>query len=341
MGIFSFLKNDQPSNAKFDFIAIGDITTDAFIRLKEAHVTCKVNKEDCEICMKFGDKLPYESVTIVDAVGNSPNAAVSASRLGLKAALITNVGDDQAGADAIKHIANDGIDTRFIASHPGKKTNYHYVLWYGDERTILIKHETFDYKLPDIGSPSWIYLSSLGDNSLPFHQELGKYLQSHPEIKLAFQPGTFQIKLGAEQLKDIYARTEIFFCNVEEAKRILGTENEIKSLLDGIRSLGPKIAVISDGPRGAYASDGNGYWFMPIYPDPKPPVDRTGAGDSFSSTFTSAIALGKTIPEALAWGPINSMSVVQYVGAQEGLLKREKLEGYLAQAPADYVAKEI
>ncbi len=325
----------------FDFIAIGDITTDAFIRLKEAHVTCKVNKEDCEICMKFGDKLPYESVTVLDAVGNSPNAAVSASRLGLKAALVTNVGDDQAGEDAIKHIAGDGVATDFIAKHSGKKTNYHYVLWYGDERTILIKHETFDYKLPDIGSPSWIYLSSLGDNSLPFHLEIGEYLKSHPEVKLAFQPGTFQIKLGTEQLKDVYARTEIFFCNVEEAKRILNTEAEIKSLLDGIRALGPKLAVISDGPRGAYVSDGTGYWFMPIYPDPKPPYERTGAGDSFSSTFTAAIALGKTIPEALAWGPINSMSVVQYVGAQEGLLKREKLEEYLASAPADYVAKEI
>ncbi|MFA6095349.1 MAG: hypothetical protein WC767_00690, partial [Candidatus Paceibacterota bacterium] len=64
---------------KIDFLAVGDITTDAFIRLKEAHVTCNVNKEDCEICMKFADKIPYESVTVVRAVGNSANAAVAAS----------------------------------------------------------------------------------------------------------------------------------------------------------------------------------------------------------------------------------------------------------------------
>ena len=70
-------------------------------------------------------------------------------------------------------------------------------------------------------------------------------------------------------------------------------------------------------------------------------VDRTGAGDSFSSTFTGALALGHDIPTALSWGPINSMSVVQYIGAQEGLLTREKLEQYLADAPLDYRTKKI
>ena len=80
---------------------------------------------------------------------------------------------------------------------------------------------------------------------------------------------------------------------------------------------------------------------MPMYPDPAPPVDRTGAGDSFSSTFTAALGLGMSIPEALSWGPINSMSVVQYVGAQEGLLTREKLLEHLANAPDFYKAEKI
>jgi ribokinase len=78
-----------------------------------------------------------------------------------------------------------------------------------------------------------------------------------------------------------------------------------------------------------------------MYPDPSDPVDRTGAGDAFASTFTAAIALGKTPDEALSWGPINSMSVVQYVGAQGGLLAREALEELLANRPEEYVAKMI
>ena len=108
-----------------------------------------------------------------------------------------------------------------------------------------------------------------------------------------------------------------------------------------MKKLGPKIPVITDGPKGAYALDGDDAWYMPIYPDPAPPVDRTGAGDSFASTFTAAIALGFPVSVALSWGPINSMSVVQYIGAQKGLLSRKFLEEYLMHAPADYVAKKI
>ena len=52
-----------------------------------------------------------------------------------------------------------------------------------------------------------------------YHLEIAEYLKSHPNTKLAFQPGTFQMKLGTEVLGDIYARTEIFFCNVEEAQK--------------------------------------------------------------------------------------------------------------------------
>ncbi len=327
---------------QLDFIAIGDITTDAFIRLADAEVKENVNKENKQICLRFGDKIPFESVTIVPAVGNSPNAALSASRLGLQAGLVSNIGDDRDGDDTIQALSANQIDTSWVKRHPGKKTNYHYVLWYQDDRTILIKHEEYPYDLPEISSPRWMYLSSLGHNSTPFHHQIANYLKQHPEIKLAFQPGTFQIKLGSEELKDIYQVSELFFCNVQEAQRILHTqETDIKQLLISINKLGPRIVVITDGPRGAYAYQGGQAWFMPPYPDPKPPLERTGAGDSFSSTFTVALALGKEVPEALRWGPVNSMSVVQYIGAQEGLLTREQLEKYLANAPADYQAREI
>ena len=51
--------------------------------------------------------------------------------------------------------------------------------------------------------------------------------------------------------------------------------------------------------------------------------------------------MGKSIPDALAWGSINSMSVVQYVGAQEGLLTQEKIEEYMKNKPEGFEVKEI
>lgn len=333
------------NDTQLDFVAIGDTVIDAFIRLKEtqAHTVCRVDNDACELCMPFGEKVPYEFVEVVPAVGNSANACVSAARLGLTSALITNLGNDDDGEKCLKSLTKDGVDTRYIKQHDGIKTNYHYVLWYDSDRTILIKHEVFPYTLPlgNIG-PKWLYLSSLGETSIDFHHEIARYLAAHPETKLAFQPGTFQIKLGTEALKDLYAHTEVFFCNVGEARQILKTdEPEPKNLARMMTTLGPKISVITDGPKGAYVFDGTDVWFMPVYPDPAPPYERTGAGDSFASTFISALALGKAPSEAISWAPINSMSVVQKIGAQAGLLHRSELEKFLAEAPENYKAVKL
>ncbi len=333
--IFMFSKH-------INFLAIGDTVTDAFIKLKEAHVTCSVDHANCEICMKFGDKIPFESATVIHAVGNSANAAVSAARLGLSSALVTDLGKDDNGAQGLKELKKNNIDTRYVSLHANMRTNYHYVLWYGDERTILVKHEDFKRTFPRVKNVDWVYVSSLGSNSYDYHLALIEWLSKNPKTQVAFQPGTFQMSLGYEKLKELYRKTTIFFCNKEEAQRILNTtESDIKKLLEMVRGLGPKTVVITDGPQGAYASNGTDAFFMPPYPDPKAPLERTGAGDAFASTFTVALARGKTLQEALMWAPINSASVVQHIGAQRGLLTEKELQTWLSKAPANYKPQRL
>lgn len=333
---------------KIDFLGVGDIVVEPFIRLEDAHIHDKIDSDtSSELCVRFGDKVPYESAILLHAVGNSPNAARAASRLGLRSAIVTNIGNDRHGEGCIESLKKDKIGTDYVAIEKNKLTNYHYVLWHNVDRTILVKHTEFNYAFPEIKQEvAWMYLSSLAPNSLEYHRQIALYLQNNPQIKLALQPGTFQIKLGTEKLKDIYERAEILFCNAEEAETILEKENksanrDFLELSKAIHALGPKIVVISDGPKGSYCYGNGELWHIPMYPDIAPAVERTGAGDAFSATVVSAIILGKTLPEALVWGSINAMSVVQYVGAQEGLLPREKIEGYLKNAPADYKAKKI
>lgn len=340
-----------------EFIAIGDLVIDAFIKLKNAHEVPNAESGNTELCMVFGTKLPFEFAEEVVAVGNSANAAVSASRLGLSTGLIAHVGADENGQKCLRKLESEHVSTKFIGVHKGLVTNYHYVLWYGSERTILIKHEDFPLTLPDIDGAKWLYLSSLGEHSLPFHKTLMEYLNKHPEIKVVFQPGTYQIKFGTTALADMYKHSELFFCNLEEAQIILkesmgdallGADGkptrDIKVLLDGLRALGPKLPVITDGPHGAYtyiknaaqATDGEYIGHLGIYPDIAPPSERTGAGDAFASTFTTAIALGLGVEEALKWGSINSMNVCQHIGAQKGLLSRAEIVEYIKKAPSDW-----
>lgn len=325
-------------------LSIGAIVTDAFIELKENQV--KVIKDDKgfpQLIIPFGTKLPYQGATVVDAVGNSANAAVAFARLGLESALLADIGDDKTGKDMLLYLKSQNVTTNLIRVHTGQKSHYHYVLRYKADRTILIKYEDYDYGFYEPAKPpTWIYLSTISDTSWQAHVDLMDYLEKWPEVRFAFQPGAYHFDWGVKKLRRLYERTEIIILNREEAAIVTKLPvDSITNLAKALYALGPKIVVITDGPSGAYSYDGDKVLRMPNYPDPAPPYDRTGAGDAFASTFVAAIAQGESLETALKWAPINSMSVVQKLGAQAGLLSPKELTTLLAKAPSDYYPKEF
>lgn len=320
-------------------LAIGDIFTDAFIKLSEdvAHVDTDENDQKW-LNIPFGGRPPYEEVEIVQSVGPAPNSAVSFARLGLDAGLLAWLGDDKAGDDSLKHLTSEKVDVSLMNQKKDTNSNYYYVLRLGAERTILTKDEDYEYVWHEPSRvPDWIYLASISEDSWQLHVDLLNYLEKHPNTKLVLQPGTFHFKWGKEKLKDIFARSYVTIMNREEAVDITKRSyDSLHELADGLHELGPKIVVITDGPSGSYASFDGKLVSMPNYPDPAPPYDRTGAGDAFASTIVAALALGETMETALSWAPINSMSVVQKLGAQAGLLSKSEIKQYLEKAPADY-----
>lgn len=330
---------------KLDVLCIGDAYIDVFIKLNDENASVEERDEAKFLVMDYGSKVPFDHSEVIAGVGNAANAAVSISRLGDGAALIANVGGDENGRAVINALGKEQVDTRFIRTNPSDKTSVHYILWYKSDRTILIKHEPYDYHFPHIRpkeTPSWVYLTSVAEDTLEYHDDIADWLDENPSVKLAFQPGTFQMKFGVERLKRIYQRTNILFLNREEAVTVGGGKHEdLNDLFDKLHVLGPKIVCITDGPSGAYASDGHNRYKMPNYPDPAPPLERTGAGDAFSSTFLAAILKGLSLEEALRYAPINSMSVVQKVGAREGLLTMDELKAYLSHAPEWYKPEKL
>ena len=326
------------TNSQYDIVSIGDTTIDAFIELHEASVHCDVNHADCQLCFSYADKIPYDNLTLLPA-GNSTNNAVGSSRLGLKSAFIAAVGDDQAGQNIINQLKTEGVDTRYINVNKGVKTNFHFVLIYRGERTILIKHNDFKYILPAELNTDWIYFSSMAQGTEEFHKKLEQFLSQKKDIKLAFNPGTFQIRMGAGKLKGIYNRTHILYLNREEAMEVTGIKNrEVRLLIKGMHGLGAKVAVITDGREGSYASDGSKIWFLDSYQGDR--IDSTGAGDAYATAFTAAMFYGLTVPEAMVWGTVNGGNVVQHVGPHKGLQTRAQVDAYMKANPKFY-PKEI
>jgi ribokinase len=331
--------------SQFDVLCVGDVVTDAFIKLFDDRAAVEQTHDGPLLVMPFATKIPFDHTEVLNAVGNSANAAVNFAKLGLNTALVANVGGDSPGRDIITTLDKADVDTKYIRINTRKKSNYHYVLWYKEERTILIKHEEYDYHWPHIPAketPKWVYFSSISENALDFHDDVIDWLEKNPETKLAFQPGTFQMQAGVERLKHVYKRSELVALNREEAAFVTeGKVDDLHDLFDRLHKMGPRIVLISDGPNGSYASDGVNRFKMPIYPDPKPPVERTGAGDAFTSTFVASIIHGNTVDGALQWAPISSMNVVQHVGAQAGLLNEKQLAEHLHKAPDWYKPEKL
>jgi len=322
---------------KYDIVSIGDTTIDAFIELHEATVHCNVNHSDCELCLSYANKIPYEKLTMLPA-GNSTNNAVGSARLGMKNAFITSIGDDGQGQIILNELKKEGVDTQHIHVNKGVLTNFHFVLTYRGERTILIKHNKFEYKMPPNLDTKWIYFSSMAQGTEKFHKDLDRYLQKHKDVKLSFNPGTFQMRMGTKKLAGIYKRCEILFLNREEAQLVtLQTTRDIRILASHMHKLGAKIAVITDGRDGAYASDGKNTWFISEFPGPR--IEATGAGDAFGTAFTAAIYYGKSVPEAMAWGTVNGGNVVLHVGPHAGLQTKSQIEAWLRKHPK-FRAKE-
>ena len=332
---------------QIDILAIGDLTIDAFIRLHEAKIHCKVNNQDCEICLPFGAKIPYEYTKNIYAAGGAPNAAIAIARLGLKSALISNLGKDDNGRACELKLQKEKVVTTFVKAHPNKQTNCNFVLWYEDERTILVNHIDYDHDSavlnPNIGiSPKWIYLTSMSSHSPLYEKALVEYLDSKPAVKLVFQPGTFQINRGIEDLAPIMKRTEVLILNLEEAQSILGiNEKDVKKILTGIASHGPKIVLITDGTNGSYMFDGDHSYHIPVFPDPRKSFERTGCGDAYAATFVALLSMGRSPLECLMAAPVNAMSVAQYIGSHEGLLSLQQLDWLLQRASGEYKPKEI
>jgi len=323
--------------AKFDIVSIGDTTIDAFIEVHEASVHCNINHGDCQICFSYANKIPYENLIVLPACGNSANNAIGSSRLGMKGTYIGAIGQDAHGQDILNEFKKEKVDTSHISINKGVATNYHFVLVFKGERTILLKHNKFKYTLPNL-STEWVYFSSMAQGTEKFHKEVDRYLQKNKSVKLAFNPGTFQMRMGKKALGGIYKRTEILFLNREEAQLVTQqTTRAIRSLAHGMHKMGVKIAVTTDGRAGAYASNGTNIWFLDHFPGPL--IEATGAGDAFGTAFTAAIFHGKTVPEAIAWGTINGGNVALYTGPHKGLQTKSQIESWLRKHPK-FKAKE-
>jgi sugar/nucleoside kinase (ribokinase family) len=310
-----------------DILLIGDSTIDLYLKISEKDTFPPINDSGA-ICFHHGSKVLVEKFE-AGVAGNAVNVALGCQKLGIRAGIYTEMGDDQNADLIIETLNKSGVDTSVVNKNKGKDTDVHPIIVYRGERTIFSYHEKFNYKIENWPETKWIYYTSLAENFPDFQQKLVDYVKEN-NIAVVVNPGTVQMKMGLEALRNILEVAAILILNREEALALTRFDNKasLETLHEGLHRLGPKLTIITDGTNGASASDemtGN-FIKKEIYDNGLPVLDRTGAGDAFSSGFMSAIILNKNLEEAVTWGVVNAGSRVRNIGAINGLLDLKEME---------------
>lgn len=303
----------------FELMCVGDSMVDLFLEIHEATVNCDLDPHECKLVLDYADKIPVTRLTKVVGAGNAANVAIGASRLGIATGLYTLVGDDSEGREMRQVFGDEGVAGDYVATDSGRRSNLSAIINFRGERTILAYHEKRQYRWPEGVETEWVYLTSAGEGYEGLDDEVVKYVKQKG-VKLAFQPGSRQLRAGRDKLARVLEQAEVMIVNKREAQELLEKDSEeIGELLRGVRGWGVRLAVITDGERGSWADDGAEVTEVKAVKTTL--VERTGAGDAYAAGLMAGLIKGKDIAEAMRWGSVNAASVVGYIGSREGLLR--------------------
>src|SRR3989344_8035829 len=119
----------------FDVVCVGSASVDVFVLLENLK---KFNYDKFSNCIVFplGEKIPVDEHKF-SLGGNACNVSVGLSRLGQRASLVAEVGNDEFAEKIVNTLKKEGVDLAYL-KRDGKKTPYfNIVLTYEGDRTIL------------------------------------------------------------------------------------------------------------------------------------------------------------------------------------------------------------
>lgn len=299
----------------FDIITIGSALKDIFVDtgLKEMK-----SKGKDFIAYPAGYKIAVKDMKF-SIGGGGINTAVGFSKMGLKTAYLGKIGNDDASKEILEILKKEKVN--FIGKQENTITGHSIILdSYEHERTILtFKGPSDDLKLKEVQlnklKTKWIYFASAMKTTFKTQIEIAKFAKKN-DIKIAFNPSEYEVKLGIRKLKPILSRTNVLIFNRDEAEILTG-KKEIPVIIGILKRFGIETICITDGGNDIYAYYQNK--ITKIIPNKIKVVDMTGAGDAFASGFLSTFIRTDNLELALKVGLVNSQGEISKYGTKNGI----------------------
>jgi len=360
-------------------LTIGGATEDLFLLYKNIemlHLATEFEKRSFVI-LEEGRKIEVNNLEYYTG-GGATNSAVSFKRLGLEVETLFKIGADREGEFVIEELKKCGINLDHIVKDPTQETAISFIIpTERKDRTVLVfrgaNKFVQQHEIPRkaLDKADLVYITSLtGESStvLPFIAKLAKQHQ----CVVAVNPGTSQLRAGADNVREALSNIDIFILNSYEARfcmaSLVQADRELqRTLLEvepfkaktdlpellrsilihkgicfslqhyfkAILNYGPQIAVVTNGAEGVYVATKNEIIFHPSLPVNV--VNTLGAGDAFGSCFVASLEQGMSLENALRAGILNSASVIQYLDTKTGLLTKEQLTKQLTQLDTNLI----
>lgn len=261
----------------------------------------------------------------LSAGGMMANTAVGLARLGSPVRLVGAVGDDPDGAFAVRTVAAEGVDVRFVARRSGTPT-FMCVVMVGPTGERSLVRVTSEAYLPQPADITPAAIEDVGH----LHLTLGSARLTEAALSAADERGLpCSLDLEAADVPDhpailaaVLSRTDFLFMSRAGARAARARLGEAPR--------GRRVTVTTLGAEGAVAEAAGRTVSVPGLP--VVPADTTGAGDAFAAAFLHAHHGGGEVAEALAFANAAAALSTQRVGAQSGLPSEAEVLALLARS---------
>lgn len=281
--------------------------------LEEQH---GAKKDEVWLCLRYGSKLNATEFAMQSG-GGAVNTAVGFSRLGLRAAVIAEMGTDLAAKLIIEELKEEKVDTSLLVQEPDEQTAVSSLLIAaeGGRSIVTARGAAKMLTVEDIPFAqlqcNWIHLSSIGNTEVV--RQVAAHAKKH-HIRFSWNPGGAELEAmvrGELHLHEVYPM--LFVVNEEEAAALTEAGYDLETA--------GTVVVITAGREGGKYFSVEAHQWVSFQPTKVKAIQETGAGDAFVMGMSAAFLHDREVAEAVEWGKASSASVIQYMGAKTGLLR--------------------
>lgn len=260
--------------------------------------------------------------------GKGANQAVAAARLGGQVKLIGRVGADAFGDALLETCSQDGVDTRHVEQLQDAPTGIAQITVddAGQNTIVVVPGANGKLSPPDLeaaepafeGASVVVIQLEIPLLTVTYAADLAR----RHGARVVLNPAPAQ-PLSATCLEQV----DVLIPNQSEAALLTGCalagDAARRLIASGVRSV-----IVTMGEGGVLIAEGETATHLPAHRVSV--VDTTAAGDAFVGAFAVALAEGRTVREAAAWGNAAGALAVTRAGAQPSLPARADLERFLA-----------